>query len=131
MKITVVRQILGKDATIGEMFIDGEHICFTCEDAVRPIKIAGITAIPAGIYKVIMTFSNHFQKVLPLLLNVPNYEGVRIHSGNTPADTEGCLIVGLTHIDNAVQQSRDAMAELMPKLNNAFHNNEEITLEIA
>jgi len=131
MKLNVIRQILGDEATIGEMFIDGAHFCFTCEDAVRSKKIKGVTAIPAGTYKVIMTFSNHFQKVLPLLVDVPNYEGVRIHSGNTAADTEGCILVGLTHTDTEVQQSRDAMAQLMPKLNDAFHNNEEITLEIA
>jgi len=131
MKITVVRQILASNVTIGEMFINDEHFCYTCEDAVRDHKIPGETAIPSGAYKVIITFSNRFQKALPLLVDVPNYEGVRIHSGNTAADTSGCLIVGLTHDMVSVHESREAMGLLMPKLDAAFHNKEEVTIEIA
>ncbi len=131
MKLTVVRQIFNEDSTIGEMFIDGIHFCFTCEDKVRDKKIAGITAIPSGSYKIILTWSNRFAKVLPLLLNVPNFEGVRIHSGNTSKDTEGCILVGLEHTNNSVLQSRDAMLVLMAKLDTAFHNKEEITIEVA
>lgn len=81
---------------IGELTIDGVHQCFTLEDKVREKKIFGKTAIPPGRYEVTVSFSNHFQKKLPLLMNVPNFEGVRIHSGNTAKDTEGCILVGMT-----------------------------------
>lgn len=130
MNLKLVRDILNAEFTLGVFLINGVQHFFTCEDTVRDKKIYGKTAIPAGTYKVILTFSNRFQKVLPLLLDVPNYEGVRIHSGNTSADTEGCILIGKGRTAIGVSQSRDAMKELMPMLDKAFHNKEEITLEI-
>jgi len=94
------------------------------------VKIKGITAIPAGKYKVILTFSNRFKKVLPLLMNVPNFSGVRIHSGNTAEDTSGCIIVGKVRTDRGVAMSRDAMKELMDMLKEAHTKNENVEIEI-
>ena len=68
-------------------------ICHTLEDVQRDVKIAGKTAIPWGMYKLIVNMSNRFKKRLPLLLDVPNFEGVRIHGGNTEQNTEGCILV--------------------------------------
>lgn len=83
--------------TFGELDIDGEPYCFTLEDAVREpgVKVRGATAIPAGRYRVRMTFSNRFKKVMPELMNVPMFDGVRIHAGNSEADTDGCILAGL------------------------------------
>ena len=77
------------------------------------IKIAGKTAIPAGTYLVKKTMSPRFKKVLPEILNVPNYTGVRIHAGNTAADTEGCLLLGFNHAKGAVLDSANTVARFM------------------
>lgn len=130
MKILLERKILNDEYTLGEMSIDGEFCFYTCEDAVRDKKIKGETAIPYGIYEVVLTWSNRFQKVLPLLKDVPNFEGIRIHSGNTKEDTEGCILVGLTRLTHGVGRSRDAMAKLMPMLQAAKDCDELIEMEI-
>ena len=83
------------NSTISEVFVGNEYQCFFLEDPVREVKVPGKTAIPYGRYEIVTSFSNRFQTMLPLLLNVPNFEGVRIHPGNTPGDTEGCLLPGL------------------------------------
>jgi hypothetical protein len=106
-------------STIGELFINGKFECFTLEDTVRQIKIATKTAIPQGRYQIIINFSNRFQKPMPLLVEVPGFEGIRIHAGNTAADTEGCLLVGQNMGQNSVGNSRAAFAALMPKLERA------------
>ena len=96
MNLIVKRFEFGPDYTIGRLYIDGDYFCYTLEDKVRVEKIPGETAIPAGRYSVIVDHSNHFQRDLPHILNVPGFEGVRIHPGNTKADTEGCILVGYT-----------------------------------
>lgn len=91
--------------TIGKLYIDGAYFCDTLEDTDRldkgmtaaqlaAKKIPGQTAIPEGTYKVIVNTSPKFKRLLPRLVNVPGYEGVLIHRGNTPADTAGCILVG-------------------------------------
>lgn len=116
MLIELKRTIITPTFTGGELFINGQLKYYTCEDPVRDKKIPGSTAIPKGKYKVIITFSNRFQKHLPLLLDVPNFQGVRIHAGNSPADTEGCVLIGLTRSKGGILNSRAAMADFMPIL---------------
>ena len=116
MKITLNRIFKGDQYTIGKMYIDGIYFCDTLEDPVRPEKIKHETAIPAGTYNVILNRSNRFKKILPLLLNVPNYEGIRIHSGNTKEDTSGCILVGENKIKGQVINSKQKMNELMKLL---------------
>lgn len=116
MQITVKRLHKTNTSTIGELLIDGIFQCYTLEDTERPVKIKNETAIPKGTYKVIINQSNRFKRLLPLLLNVPNYEGIRIHSGNTNYDTEGCILVGQTRGDNYVGQSRKAFDKLFKKM---------------
>ena len=125
MLIEVKREYKKKDYTIGKMYIDGEYFCDTLEDTdrglaqgmslseLKEMKEYGKTAIPTGEYMVAVTFSNRFNKWLPLIHPVPAYEGVRIHSGNTAADTEGCILVGKNKAKGKVLDSRKTMAELM------------------
>ena len=116
--LTQHRTWLTPDSTISKLTIEGQHECFILEDVVRPagIKVLGKTAIPPGRYEVVITFSNRFQKPLPLLLRVPNFEGIRIHPGNTAADTEGCLLPGTTRAINSVGGSRSAWAKIFAKI---------------
>lgn len=135
MKIEVRRLPSSSVCTLGEMLIDGEHECFTLEDVVRPEgeKVYGKTAIPNGIYKVDVTYSPHFQRQLPLLLDVPNFEGIRIHPGNTAANTEGCILVGMatTSDESAITSSQVAFNKLLPKIVAAHSRGEDVTIEIS
>ena len=118
-----------KDCTIGKLYVDDQFECYTLEDKVRPVKIPGKTAIPTGRYEVIINFSQRFQRLLPLFLNVPNFEGVRIHPGNTAADTEGCILVGETKDEGSIGQSKVAFERLFKKMK-ASSDTEKIFIEI-
>ena len=116
MKIEVKRLHRTENSTIGELLIDGVWECYTLEDKERDVKIKSETAIPRGTYKVIINQSNRFKRLMPLLLNVPNFEGVRIHAGNTNHDTEGCILVGRTRSKDFIGQSRKAYEKLFKKM---------------
>lgn len=139
MKLRVERQIFDDESTISELLVDGAHECYVLEDKVREIpdtpveewKIPHLTAIPYGEYKLVINHSQRFNRDLPLLLNVPGFTGVRIHPGNTQADTEGCLLVGRTKGDEFVGESRAAFGLLYPKLVAAIEAGDEVTVEIA
>jgi len=129
MELKLYRKIYSKNSTIGELFINGTFYCFTLEDLCRDLnrdgdlkdpgeaKVYGKTAIPAGRYQVIINMSNRFKKLMPLLVNVPGFEGIRIHNGNTPAHTEGCILVGATKAVDFVGKSVDTFQRLMIRLN--------------
>jgi hypothetical protein len=119
MLITIKRLYKTDNSTIGELLIDGIFECFTLEDKERDVKIKGETAIPKGTYKVIINESNRFKRLLPLLIDVPNFEGVRVHSGNSNHDTEGCILVGQTRNKNYIGQSRKAFEKLFAKMQKA------------
>lgn len=94
----------------------------TLEDTVREAgaaKVYGKTAIPAGMYRVIITHSPKFGRQMPLLVDVPGYEAIRIHPGNTEVDTEGCILVGTTRTADAISNSRTAFGELFPLIEEA------------
>ncbi len=122
MKLKLQRIFKAETYTIGKLFIDGVYFCDTLEDKVRDVKIKGITAIPTGKYKVKITMSNRFKKLMPLLIDVPNFEGVRIHSGNTSEDTEGCILVGKNSETGKVTNSRNTFEKLMLELNKDKNN---------
>lgn len=126
MKITVKRLYKTDTSTIGELLIDGVFECYTLEDVEREVKVKSETAIPKGTYKVIINQSNRFKRLLPLLLNVPNFEGVRIHSGNSNHDTEGCILVGQTRGKDYIGKSRKAFDKLFKKMQAA----KDITITI-
>lgn len=107
-------------STIGALSF-GDFACFTLEDRVRApgVKIQDRTAIPAGRYRVVVNFSQRFQRRMPLLLDVPMFSGIRIHSGNTAADTRGCILVGEWRAPDWVGESRHAFLRLFPLLDAA------------
>ena len=130
MDIKIKRKLNTDKSCIGELYIDGEFFCNTLEDRVREdgVKVQGQTAIPAGRYKVIIDWSNHFQKMLPHILNVPNFDGIRIHAGNSDKDTSGCILLGLyTGLDDFITQSRDTFNSFKEKISE--QENVSVTLE--
>lgn len=131
MELTLQREILTDQSTIGKLYADGEFIAFTLEDIVRDGgKIAGKTAIKDGRYQVQITQSVRFNKRLPLLIGVPNFSGVRIHAGNTAENTEGCVLVGLTKGENFVGKSQMAMSLLQPLIQDALDKGEEVWITV-
>lgn len=121
MRLTVQRVKAQLTCTVGKLFIDGQDSgLFTLEPAVRDHKIPGTTAIPPGLYPVVIDFSPHFGRDLPHILNVPDFVGVRIHPGNTDVDTEGCILVGKTWFGgDFIGHSKEAFDELFPKIQSA------------
>jgi hypothetical protein len=137
MKLQLKRKALEETYTIGDLLIDGVFFCNVLEDKVRDYnkdgkldepKIPGETAIPYGTYKVIITFSQRFQRDLPLLLNVPDFDGIRIHPGNTAVDTHGCLLVGNNTIKGTVTESKVTFDKLFTLMTNSGQS--EFILEI-
>lgn len=128
MNISLKRFEFGSTYTVGKLYVDGVYQCFTLEDKVREQegvdvskwKVSGTTAIPTGTYKVTIDYSNRFQKEMPHVLDVPGFEGIRIHSGNTSKDTEGCILLGTTWAGtDFVGNSRLAFGAFFSKLKSA------------
>ena len=130
MRITVKRRALRPTYTIGSMCIDGAYLCDTLEDAVRPVKVPGKTAIPAGIYKVIVNRSPRFGRDLPRLVDVPGFEGILIHRGNTPEDTSGCILVGENKAVGRVINSAGYEVEIVRRCKEAIARGEAITITV-
>ena len=116
MKLHLTRLHKTNKSVVGELSIDGKFECYTLEDVERNVKIKGKTAIPKGTYKVGISMSNRFKRELPILYNVPNFEGVRIHAGNTASNTEGCILVGQTRSLDFIGGSRKAFDKLFEKM---------------
>lgn len=127
MNLLLLREPSTEKSTSGTLHVDGVHECFALEDIVRDEKIAGQTAIPAGTYNVVLSMSNRFHRIMPEVLHVPGFTGIRIHSGNTETETEGCILVGKNRGPDHVLESRLAFAALFEKLAAA---KEPITIEI-
>lgn len=123
MNLILYRKYLRPTYTIGKLFIDGSYFCDTLEDKVRDLpnepKVPGQTAIPSGRYTVIMDFSVRFQRIMPHIINVPYFTGIRIHGGNTDADTEGCPLVGRNTFVGGLTESRDYSNKLNNILSSA------------
>ena len=134
MELTLNRIFLGSSATIGELLINDKHLCDTLEDRVRPEgeKVYGKTAIPEGTYEVKLTHSPRFKKILPEILNVPNFSGIRIHSLNKAEESEGCIGVGEWNgkDTNWISNSRKAFNKLFTILQEVSDRGEKITITI-
>ena len=130
MYIRVMREPSINDTTLGSLFIDDHWQCHTLEDVIRPTgeKVHSKTAIPPGRYRLILSMSNRFKKIMPEVLNVPMFTGIRIHSGNTAKDTAGCLLVGQTRSveTRTIGRSRVAYKALMLKLTAALKGGDSI-----
>lgn len=140
MEIKVIRKWMKQSYTMGRMYIDDNFFCGTLEDVVRDLndynhdgdyddpgegKIYGETAIPCGRYKVIVNESPKFKKRLPLLLDVPGFEGIRIHSGNSAKDSYGCILVGQNTSTGRLTNGPYFQTLLVQKIDEALNNGEE------
>jgi hypothetical protein len=142
MQLKLIREIYSAQSTIGKLYVNGTFFCFTLEDYCRDsnkdgdlqdpgeTKVFGKTCIPQGEYKVILNQSTRFKKLLPLLLNVPGFSGIRIHNGNIAAHTEGCILVGSTRSENFVGNSIDTLARLMIRLKAMVSSGQSINISI-
>jgi len=122
--------------TLDLWFLDSDFFGFGVGDAYHEQKIAGQTRIPAGVYKVGLTYSPRFKHDMWEVLNVPGFSGIRIHTGNTAEDTEGCLLVGWSaerDFDGrfAIYRSTEAFRELNARLMTAHDAGEEIKIKIS
>lgn len=140
MKVLVKRNWPLPDYTIGILYVNGVRLCNTLEDAVRSEKVYGKTAIPAGTYRLLMnTVSQKFQDrawakpyggLVPRLRNVPDFQGVLIHPGNTAADTDGCILVGDNTLKGQLTNSTNRYYQLMGMLLAAALAGESIDITI-
>ena len=140
MKLTLKRIALRSTYTIGRLYVDDNYFCDTLEDTVRDLnkngkfdngekKVYAKTAIPYGTYEIKWTYSPRFKKYTPQLMNVPSFEGIRIHAGNTSADTEGCLILGENKQVGKVLNSRATINKFYPIIKKACSKG-KVTIEI-
>lgn len=154
MKILVDRKWKKDTYTIGRMFVNNTFFCNTLEDTdrglkstmpvseIKEIKLAAITAIPIGTYKIRMDIispkyslkpwyiSNCHGARMPRLENVPGYSGILIHPGNTSKDTDGCLLVGKNDVKGMVTKSKDYFLKLYDMMYAAYKRGEEIWITI-
>lgn len=129
IKLLVKREFFTDKYTIGKLYVDGVYFCDTLENTVRPegIKIPNETAIPYGKYKVIVNFSPKFKRLLPRLLEVPMFDGILIHRGNSVVDTSGCILIGENKVKGMVLNSTIYEEKLVKLLKDK--DNIEITIE--
>lgn len=138
MKLELIRVVLTPRCTVGVLRVDGVHQCFVLEDTSRApgVKVPGQTAIPEGRYRVEITHSPRFGVDMPLVLEVPGFQGIRIHAGNTKDDTEGCLLPGrhvllLNAGEYQVTESRAAYVELFALLDAARRRSESVEMVVS
>lgn len=136
MNLSLVRDAWVEDVTLGKLYVDGVYECETLEDFDRRLeadgeKIPDETCIPRGTYVVVVDFSQRFRRELPRLLEVPQFEGVRIHPGNYARDTSGCILVGQVRNYDSIGRSVLAFNHLFPQLETAYERNEPIQITIS
>lgn len=146
MEILLKRKQQGKESTLGILSVDGIFNCFVLEDAdrglgsrmplstIRGLKVFGKTAIPTGRYRIEITYSQRFKRMLPILIGVPGFSGIRIHAGNWAKDTDGCLLPGNSWRkqigDYMVTESRNASRDLQNDIAAAIALGEEVWITL-
>lgn len=141
MELKLKRRFFGETYTIGTLYIDGERFCDTLEDRNRDLdrsgkfegdekKVYSQTAIPFGTYDVVVNYSPKFKRKLPMLINVPHFEGILIHRGNTAKDSAGCILVGENKVKGKVIDSTPYEVELTKRLTAAQNRKEKIIIEV-
>lgn len=135
MELSLTRTQMLLTHTVGELYEEGgiAPLCYICEDTVREpgVKKYGETAIPEGRYQIVITMSPRFRVEMPLLVNVPGFAGVRIHPGNGPGDTEGCLLPGKYPTATGVAKSRDAYGELLALIRSKLATGEKVWIAVS
>lgn len=132
LSLRLIRTEFHKGYTLGALEINGVFECWTVEDEVREegVKVFGQTAIPYGKYKVVIDQSKRFGRLMPHILDVPMFDGIRFHAGNTALDVEGCIAVGDRKVQGGVQFSVQAFDRLFNKLKSAWDQGAEIWIEV-
>lgn len=143
MEILLLRNRFYKTHTIGQLYIDGVYFCFVLEDVIRPdpnpdtpwneAKVQDETAIPEGKYEIILENSGLFGPDTPTLRNVPGYQYIRVHAGNTDKNTKGCLILGYKLADNgviAVGSTKPAVIDFKGKVKQAIQSGKRVYITI-
>lgn len=143
MELYLKREVFTEESTIGSLSIDGQFECYILEDKDRGLsddmplneivarKVYGKTAIPYGRYQVDWTLSSRFKIMMPILLNVKGYAGIRIHKGNSEIDSLGCLLCGRKRSNNAISESTFATNQLYNKIQTAKSRGQKIYITIA
>lgn len=131
MLLRLKRKYYTNKSTIGELYFGNQFFCYTLEDKVREdgVKIPGETAIPEGDYSIVLTQSERFNKIMPRLLSVPDFQGILIHPGNNDRNTEGCILVGYHRGKDEIGESKAAFNDLFARIQAAVQH-EAIAIEI-
>src|SRR5262245_30423336 len=131
MTLTLFREATVDGVTLGRLNANGVFLAYTLEDVVRSgPKVMHETAIPPGHYRVIITKSQRFGRLLPELQNVPDFTGIRIHGGNTAADTSGCILVGMSKAKTAIGSSQMALAIGQGRIADARAKGEDVWIDV-
>ena len=151
MDLILTRRVFLPNCTLGTLelvpsgkFLKNVYLCDTLEPTYRDLskeaKVRGKTAIPYGRYRIKFAYSQKFRKQMPYLLDVPKFIGIMIHSGNTPRDTKGCILVGQNpegiHTEFVdvwmprIERSRSIFQNLFSMLEKAEKENEEIYITV-
>lgn len=131
-----IRNPSGENFTLGRMYLDNVFFCHSCEDEDRFLeggvveKVHGRTAIPRGKYRLITSFSNRFQRVLPLVVDVPGFSGIRIHGGNRAEDSLGCILVGKVRTSSGIAQCADSVRRIVDAIDACSELGIESWLEV-
>lgn len=136
MHIRAHRNVFTDTSTISSVTVNDDFVCYFLEDTDRKLedggtKVYGRTAIPRGFYEIKMDYSPKYKRNMPHVLDVPGFEGIRIHPGNKADDTEGCLIPGSSYRKDWVSESKVAYENLLSMMLNAWTAGEKVTLEIS